>query len=153
MVPCISAAGESLTPYMIALQDSASVGEEVKKHGVPFGSGSISSWSRRVSLISTRKSFLITSGLYFYLISLNSWLWMNLLKRPEYYWRVITRVMWSCDPSPHRGTSAHHNFCTTRNSDLSSSWCDSLWCSHVPSSCELPFEDWKETVQLMMKAS
>jgi hypothetical protein len=37
MIACISAAGESLTPYMITSQDPASVREQLKKHGVRFG--------------------------------------------------------------------------------------------------------------------
>jgi hypothetical protein len=37
MIACAPAAGESLTPYIIASQDCSSVREQVKKHGVRFG--------------------------------------------------------------------------------------------------------------------
>jgi hypothetical protein len=37
LIACVSAAGESLTPYIISSQDSYSVREKLKKHGVRFG--------------------------------------------------------------------------------------------------------------------
>jgi hypothetical protein len=37
MIACISAAGESLTPYIVTSQDSAPVRKQLKKHGVHFG--------------------------------------------------------------------------------------------------------------------
>jgi hypothetical protein len=61
---------------------------------------------------------------------------MNLLKKWVCYWWIIGRitspVLWS-DRSSHRGMSPRHNFCTTHNSDLSSLWCDRLWCSQTAS--------------------
>jgi hypothetical protein len=36
-IACVSAAGESLTPCIITSQDSPSVREKLKKHGVEFG--------------------------------------------------------------------------------------------------------------------
>jgi hypothetical protein len=37
MIVCISVAGESLTPYIMISQDSPSVREQLKKHGVRLG--------------------------------------------------------------------------------------------------------------------
>jgi hypothetical protein len=94
----------------------------------------ISSWGRIPSLTLTRKTFLITSRQSSYPISLSSGRWMSLLKKLECYWWIIVWVMWCqtlCHQSSHRGMNACHNFCTTCNSNLSSSWCNSLWCSQT----------------------
>jgi hypothetical protein len=37
LIACMSAAGKSLTPYMITSQDSLSLREQLRKHGVRFG--------------------------------------------------------------------------------------------------------------------
>jgi hypothetical protein len=37
MIACVSAAGESLTPYIITSQASSPVREQLKEHGVRFG--------------------------------------------------------------------------------------------------------------------
>jgi hypothetical protein len=37
LIACVSAAGESLTPYILTSQDSPKVRERLKKHGVRFG--------------------------------------------------------------------------------------------------------------------
>jgi hypothetical protein len=36
VIACVSAAGESLTPYIITSQDSPSIRQQLKKHGVRF---------------------------------------------------------------------------------------------------------------------
>jgi putative lipase involved disintegration of autophagic bodies len=40
VIVCVSAAGESLTPYRITSQDFAPLREQLKKHGVSFRTGS-----------------------------------------------------------------------------------------------------------------
>jgi hypothetical protein len=65
---------------------------------------------------------------------------MNLLKNWPWYWLLIVRVtsaVLSRDRSSHRGTSARHNFCTTRNTQHA---------TH-----ELPSWDEKATVKFIMK--
>jgi hypothetical protein len=79
VIACISAAGESLIPYMITSQDSASVREQLKKHGVRFGTGLVLKSNAEPDI--NREMFLMTSELYSSLTLLNLIRWMNLLKK------------------------------------------------------------------------
>jgi hypothetical protein len=78
--------------------------------------------------------------------------WMNFLKKWPCHWWIIRRVRSSWhDRSSHRGTIPRHNFCTTHNSDLSSLWCDPLWCSQTASKTGIGFRRQGSTITFRMK--
>jgi hypothetical protein len=83
VIACVSAAEESLTPYIITSQAQTSVQERLKKEGVRFGMNFVSR-SDPKSYINA-EIFLDSFERSSYPFSLNSGRWMDSLKKLECY--------------------------------------------------------------------
>jgi hypothetical protein len=83
VIACVSAAGESLIPYIVTSQDSSRVREQLRTHGVRFGTDLI--LKQRAKTYVNGKIFLEYLCMVFFRTSTNCEVWRNSPMRMQFH--------------------------------------------------------------------